>query len=183
MRASNSDEALGNVVDKKTMRSHVDIDGGVLPMEIVAIQFVRKAKEKDGRHRAVPRAPREIPGPRLPVAEREDQVGHGQAMSNQCAHGCCEFAGIKSKSRHYAYKKDGELKKIFPKTAIATLSVAGLDGGPLLGFWVARHALQLALEQTVHRGLDLQPDELVEHGGDVDGPLPLPRLSLQAVSV
>ena len=65
------------MVDKKALRSHVDIEGGVLQMEIAAVQSARKAEEKDGRRRAVPRVPREIPEPRLPVAEREDQAGPG----------------------------------------------------------------------------------------------------------
>ena len=29
-------------------------------------------------------------------------------MSDQYAHRCCKFAGNKSKSKHYAYKKSGE---------------------------------------------------------------------------
>ena len=32
----------------------------------------------------------------------------GQKMSDQYAHRWCKFAGIKSKSKHYAYKKPGE---------------------------------------------------------------------------
>ena len=46
-------------------------------------------------------------------------------MSDQYAHRCCRFAGIKSKSRHYAYKKPGEPKKIYPNSVMASLNVDG----------------------------------------------------------
>lgn len=49
----------------------------------------------------------------------------GLVMSDQCAHRCRRFAGIKSKSRHYAYKKAGEPKKIHPNAVMASLSIDG----------------------------------------------------------
>ena len=40
----------------------------------------------------------------------------GLALSNPYAHKCCKIAGIKSKSKHYKYKKPGDPYRIFPLT-------------------------------------------------------------------
>ena len=46
-------------------------------------------------------------------------------MSDPYAHKCCKIAGIKSKSKHYKYKKAGEPKRIYPNLLMAELNVTG----------------------------------------------------------
>ena len=47
----------------------------------------------------------------------------GQKMSDQYAHRQCKFAGIKSKSKHYAYKKSGEKGRKFENIVLASLNI------------------------------------------------------------
>lgn len=49
----------------------------------------------------------------------------GLIMSDPYAHKCCRIAGIKSKARHYKYKKPGDPYRIFPNLLLSELSVDG----------------------------------------------------------
>lgn len=49
----------------------------------------------------------------------------GLIVSDQYAHKCCQIAGIKSKSKHYHYKKAGEPFKVYPNLLMAELPVTG----------------------------------------------------------
>lgn len=49
----------------------------------------------------------------------------GANLSDQYAHRCCKFAGIKSKSKHYAYKKGREEKRVFENLVMASMNITG----------------------------------------------------------
>lgn len=49
----------------------------------------------------------------------------GLVMSDQYAHKCCKLAGIKSKTKHYKYKKPGEPGRVFPNLISAGLNIDG----------------------------------------------------------
>lgn len=53
------------------------------------------------------------------------RLDEGIVMSDPYAHKCCKIAGIKSKSKHYKYKKAGEPKRIYPNLLMAELNVTG----------------------------------------------------------
>lgn len=85
----------------------------------------------------------------------------GLVMSDQYAHRCCRFAGIKSKSRHYAYKKPGEPKKIYPNAVMASLNVDGplqCVVSDMTAFWAGGKYWELTLY------MDLWNNEIVGYG-------------------
>ena len=49
----------------------------------------------------------------------------GLIVSDPYAHKCCKIAGIKSESKHYKYKKPGELGKTYPNLILAGLNIDG----------------------------------------------------------
>ena len=49
----------------------------------------------------------------------------GLVVSDVYAHKCCKIAGIKSKSKHYRYKKPGEQGRIFPNLLISEMNIDG----------------------------------------------------------
>lgn len=49
----------------------------------------------------------------------------GLAVSDPYAHKCCKAAGIKSKSKHYKYKKPGSPGRIYPNLLLAGLQIDG----------------------------------------------------------
>lgn len=49
----------------------------------------------------------------------------GLILSDQYAHKCCKIAGIKSKAKHYQYKKKGEPGKVFPNLLAAEMNIDG----------------------------------------------------------
>ena len=49
----------------------------------------------------------------------------GLILSDPYAHKCCKIAGIKSKSKHYRYKKPGEPLKVYPNLLMAEINVNG----------------------------------------------------------
>jgi len=50
----------------------------------------------------------------------------GITVSDPYAYKCCKTAGIKSKSKHYRYKRPGEPRKVYPNLILAGLSIDGL---------------------------------------------------------
>lgn len=51
------------------------------------------------------------------------RLDKGLVLSDPYAHKCCKIAGIKSKSKHYRYKKHGEPGRIYPNLLMAELNV------------------------------------------------------------
>ena len=49
----------------------------------------------------------------------------GLNVSDPYAHKCCRLAGIKSKSKHYRYKKPGEPRKAYPNLILAGIDIDG----------------------------------------------------------
>ena len=49
----------------------------------------------------------------------------GLNVSDPYAHKCCKIAGIKSKLKHYRYKKPGEPRKVYPNLILAGISIDG----------------------------------------------------------
>lgn len=46
-------------------------------------------------------------------------------LSEPYAHKCCKIAGIKSKSKHYRYKKAGDPARIFPNLLLSEMQIDG----------------------------------------------------------
>ena len=49
----------------------------------------------------------------------------GVEMSDPYAHKCCKIAGIKSKAKHYKYKKPGAPFKVFPNLLMSEMQIDG----------------------------------------------------------
>lgn len=76
------------------------------------------------------------------------RLGLGAAMSDQHAHRCRKFAGIKSQSKHYKHKKPGEPKRIFPNAVTASINVDGplqCVVSDMTAFWANKAYWELAL--------------------------------------
>lgn len=49
----------------------------------------------------------------------------GLELSDTYAHKCCKIAGIKRKAKHYAYKKPGDPRRVFPNLLMTELRIDG----------------------------------------------------------
>ena len=49
----------------------------------------------------------------------------GLVLSDPYAHKCCKAAGIKSKAKHYNYRKPGVPDRIFPNLLLSEINVDG----------------------------------------------------------
>ena len=49
----------------------------------------------------------------------------GIDVSDPYAHKCCKLAGIKSRPKHYRYKKPGEPRKVYPNLILAGMDIDG----------------------------------------------------------
>lgn len=49
----------------------------------------------------------------------------GLLLSDPYAHKCCKIAGIKSKSKHYSYKKPGDPYRIYPNLLLSEMQIDG----------------------------------------------------------
>jgi transposase InsO family protein len=84
----------------------------------------------------------------------------GRDMSDPYAHKCCKIAGIKSKAKHYKYKKPGDPFRIFPNLLTAELVITGpleCIVSDMTAFWV--HGIYYEL--TLY--MDLWNNEIVAH--------------------
>ena len=84
----------------------------------------------------------------------------GLILSDPYAHKCCKIAGIKSKSRHYKYKKPGDPGRVFPNLLSAELSI----DGPLqciVSDMTAFYVKGIYYELTLY--MDLWNNEIVSH--------------------
>ena len=84
----------------------------------------------------------------------------GLVMSDQYAHKCCKLAGIKSKTKHYKYRKPGEPGRVFPNLISAGLNI----DGPLqciVSDMTAFYVKGVYYELTLY--MDLWNNEIVSH--------------------
>ena len=85
----------------------------------------------------------------------------GQKISDQYAHRCCKYAGIKSKSKHYAYKKSGEKGRKFENKVLASLNIDApyqVIVSDMTAFWAKNIYRKLTLY------MDLRYNEIVGYG-------------------
>ena len=84
----------------------------------------------------------------------------GIIMSDPFAHKCCKIVGIKSKSKHYRYKKPGDPGRVFPNLLSAELNI----DGPLqciVSDMTAFFVKGIYYEPTLY--MDLWNNEIVSH--------------------
>lgn len=84
----------------------------------------------------------------------------GQIMSDPYAHKCCKAACIKSKAKHYKYKKPGEPYRVFPNLLMSEMNV----DGPLqciVSDMTAFHVKGIYYELTLY--MDLWNNEIVSY--------------------
>ena len=84
----------------------------------------------------------------------------GLVLSDPYAHKCCKTAGIKSKAKHYKYKKPGDPYRVFPNLLLAELKI----DGPLqciVSDMTAFYVKGVYYELTLF--MDLWNNEIVSH--------------------
>ena len=82
----------------------------------------------------------------------------GLILSDPYAHKCCKIAGIKSKAKHYRYKKPGDPFRVFPNLLTAELTIDGpleCIVSDMTAFWVHGVYYELTLY------MDLWNNEIV----------------------
>ena len=84
----------------------------------------------------------------------------GQVMSDPYAHKCCRAAGIKSKSKHYRYKKAEEPARIFPNLLLSEMQIDG-PYQCIVSDMTAFFVKGIYYELTLY--MDLWNDEIVSH--------------------
>ena len=85
----------------------------------------------------------------------------GLVLSDPYAHKCCKIAGIKSKSKHYRYKKPGDAVKVYPNLLLAGMNIDGpmqCIVSDMTMFWLHGVAYELTLY------MDLWNNEIIAHG-------------------
>ena len=84
----------------------------------------------------------------------------GIVLSDPYAHKCCRIAGIKSKAKHYKYKKPGDPYRVFPNLLLSEMQI----DGPLqciVSDMTAFHVKGVYYELTLY--MDLWNNEIVSH--------------------
>lgn len=84
----------------------------------------------------------------------------GLVLSDPYAHKCCKAAGIKSKAKHYKYKKPGDPFKVFPNLLMSVIQI----DGPLqciVSDMTALYVKGVYHELTLY--MDLWNNEIVSH--------------------
>lgn len=84
----------------------------------------------------------------------------GLVLSHPYAHKCCKLAGIKSKAKHYKYKKPGNPYKVYPNLLLSELQIEG----PLqciVSDMTAFYVKGVYYELTLY--MDLWNNEIVSH--------------------
>ena len=85
----------------------------------------------------------------------------GLVVSDQYAHRCCKFAGIKSRSKHYRYRAPGERKRVFENMVMSSIKMDGplqVVVSDMTAFWANRTYWELTLY------MDLWNNEIVGYG-------------------
>ena len=84
----------------------------------------------------------------------------GLVLSDPYAHKCCKTAGIKSKARHYRYRKPGDPYRVFPNLLLTEMQI----DGPLqciVSDMTAFYVKGVYYELTLY--MDLWNNEIVSH--------------------
>lgn len=84
----------------------------------------------------------------------------GLVLSDPYAHKCCKTAGIKSKAKHYRYKKPGDPYRVFPNLLLSEMQI----DGPLqciVSDMTAFYVKGVYYELTLY--MDLWNNEIVSH--------------------
>ena len=84
----------------------------------------------------------------------------GLIISDVTAHKCCKIAGIKSKAKHYKYKKPGRPYKVYPNLLLSSLPVNGplqCIASDMTSFYVKGIYYELTLY------MDLWNNEIISH--------------------
>ena len=84
----------------------------------------------------------------------------GLVLSDPYAHKCCKTAGIKSKAKHYRYKKPGDPFRVFPNLLLSEMQI----DGPLqciVSDMTAFYVKGVYYELTLY--MDLWNNEIVSH--------------------
>ncbi len=84
----------------------------------------------------------------------------GLVLSDPYAHKCCKTAGIKSKAKHYKYKKLGDPSRVFPNLLLSEMRIDGpmqCIVSDMTAFWVKSVYYELTLY------MDLWNNEIVSH--------------------
>lgn len=88
------------------------------------------------------------------------RLDKGIEMSDPYTHKCCKAAGIKSKAKHYKYKKPGTPFKIFPNLLMSEIQIDGplqCIVSDMTAFWVKGIYYELTLY------MDLWNNEILSH--------------------
>ena len=84
----------------------------------------------------------------------------GLVLSDPYAHKCCKIAGIKSKAKHYSYRKPGDPCRVFPNLLLSEMQI----DGPLqcvVSDMTAFYVKGIYYELTLY--MDLWNNEIVSH--------------------
>jgi transposase InsO family protein len=84
----------------------------------------------------------------------------GLIVSDPYAHKCCKAAGIKSRSKHYKYKKPGHPFKVYPNLLLSELNATG-PMQCIVSDMTAFSVKGIYYELTVY--MDLWNNEIVSH--------------------
>ena len=84
----------------------------------------------------------------------------GLVMSNPYAHKCCKIAGIKSKAKHYSYKKAGEVYRVYPNLLMSELNIDG-PMQCIVSDMTAFYVKGIYYELTLY--MDIWNNEIVSH--------------------
>lgn len=84
----------------------------------------------------------------------------GLVVSDVYAHKCCKTAGIKSKSKHYKYKKAGTPFKVYPNLLLSELNVTG-PMQCIVSDMTAFYVKGIYYELTIY--MDLWNNEILSH--------------------
>lgn len=84
----------------------------------------------------------------------------GLVLSDPYAHKCCKAAGIKSKAKHYRYKKPGEPGRVYPNLLLSEINVDG-PMQCIVSDMTAFYVKGVYYELTLY--MDLWNNEIVSH--------------------
>ena len=91
----------------------------------------------------------------------------GLCFSDNYAHHCCNFAGIRSKAKHYRYRRPRDQSRVFPNLLLSKIAPERpfqTVVSDMTAFWVGRNHYELTLY------MDLFKNEIVSYGlSDIRG--------------
>ena len=84
----------------------------------------------------------------------------GLLLSDPYAHKCCKIAGIKSKSKHYSYKKPGDPYRVYPNLLLSEMQIDG-PMQCIVSDMTAFYVKGIYYELTLY--MDLWNNEIISH--------------------